>query len=98
MSILRVDDEELNCVLERTYKVASAAESDLTIHCKGSVFHVHRSLLSLASPAWNRMLNGDFAESTSSTIVFEEDCPRALSYVLDILYGPVDLGFADSVT
>ena len=49
------------------------------------MFHVHRSVLSQVSPVWNRMLNGDFAEATSS-IVFEEDSPGALSYVLESIY------------
>ena len=74
--------------MERTFEVANNAESDLAIHCEDSVFHVHRALLSLASPVWDRMLNGEFAESVSDTIVFEEDCPRALGYVLEILYFP----------
>ena len=77
-----------NLTMERTFKVASGAESDLTIHCEGCVFHVHRSLLSLASPVWNRMLTGDFAEAASNTIVFEGDCARALRYALEILYYP----------
>ena len=74
--------------MQRTFEVASDAESDLAIHCEDSVFHVHRALLSLASPVWDRMLNGAFAESVSDTIVFEEDCPLALNYVLGILYCP----------
>jgi len=74
--------------MERTFEVASAVECDLAIHCESCVFHVHRSVLSLASPVWNRMLNGAFAESTSSAIVFEEDNPYALTHVLEILYHP----------
>ena len=74
--------------IQRTFEVPSDAESDLAIHCEDSVFHVHRALLSLASPVWDRMLNGAFAESISDTIVFEEDCPLALNYVLGILYCP----------
>lgn len=79
---------QISSKTERTFKLAGAAESDLTIHCDDYVFHVHRSLLSMASPVWDRMLNGYFAESTSSIISFEEDCPRALNYVLEILYYP----------
>jgi len=72
--------------MDRTSEVASGAESDLVIHCEDSVFHVHRSVLSLASPVFEKMLNGEFAESMTSTIVFEEDSPDALNYVLEILY------------
>lgn len=74
--------------MHRIFEVAGTEETDLTIQCEDSVFHVHRSVLSLASPVWNRMLNGAFAESTSSIIVFEEDSPLALNYVLGILYCP----------
>ena len=72
--------------MERTFTVGSGAESDLEIHCEDSTFHVHRSMLSLASPVWDRMLNGAFKESTSSTIVFEQDSPRALNYLLELIY------------
>ena len=69
--------------MERTFEVTNARESDLTIHCEDSVFHVHRALLSRASPFWNRMLKN---ESISDTIVLEGDSPVALNYVLEALY------------
>ena len=74
--------------IRRTFEVPGMEETDLTIHSEDCVFHVHRFMLSLASPVWNRMLNGPFAESTSDIIVFEEDNPLALNYVLGILYCP----------
>ena len=45
------------------------------------------------------MLNGAFAESTSSIILFEEDCPVALNFVLEILYYPEEFSaYSDIVS
>ena len=57
-------------------------ESDLNM-----CFHVHRETLMRASPVWNAMLRGDFNERSSNTLIFEDDDPSSIKFILDVLYG-----------
>ena len=42
--------------------------------------------MSLASPVWASMLNGEFAESNSTSIEFKEDDPSAMRYAFEAIY------------
>jgi hypothetical protein len=66
--------------------VYGIGDSNLTIHCQGFTFHVHRDVISQALEVWNNMLTGGFAESLSENISLLGDDANALKLSLDIIY------------
>lgn len=63
-------------------------DGDVTLNFKGgAIFNVHRGVVAEASPVWNAMLNGQFAESKSDTIVFTgDDHPEIARLCIELIY------------
>lgn len=61
-------------------------ESNLTICCEGSKFHVHRDVISQASKVWGKMLTSGYAESFTEIVTLNGDAPEDLKQSLDIIY------------
>lgn len=64
------------------------ANGDLTLLVgrEGQRFAVSRDTMCGACPAWERMLNGPFAEATQSEIALPEDDPKVLHILLLIVH------------
>ncbi|CAN0054906.1 unnamed protein product, partial [Pylaiella littoralis] len=51
-------------------------DGDMKLNFAGATFKVHRAVFAQASPVWNAMLTGSFAESNGDTIEFDGDDPE----------------------
>lgn len=71
--------------MEHTYGI----NNDLTLQCESFIFHVHREIISQASPVFMSFLNGPFVESSTKVITLNEDDPDSLKLVIDIIYSGI---------
>jgi hypothetical protein len=78
--LLKVDQRILK--MEHIYGI----NCDLTLRCEPFVFHVHRDVISEASPVFMSLLKGPFAESSTEIIALNEDNPESLKLVIDVIY------------
>jgi hypothetical protein len=70
--------------------------SNLTLRCDSHIYHVHRDILSQASPVFMSLLEGPFAEASTNIITLEGDNPASLKVVIDIIYsGILDLYYGE---
>ncbi|KAK5077710.1 hypothetical protein LTR70_001986 [Exophiala xenobiotica] len=60
--------------------------SDLTIHCGGTVWHVHRAVLAPRCAFFDMVCSGEFAEAESQVVELPEDDPEAVDTMLQYLY------------
>jgi hypothetical protein len=61
-------------------------DSNLTLRCELHTYHVHREILSQASPFFMSLLEGPFVEASTDIITLEGDDPVSLKIVIDIIY------------
>ena len=82
-----------------TFGSAQDTAQDLVIYCGSSAFEVHRTVLSLASPVWNVLLNGSFSESAASSarcskfltkITLNDDSEDFLMAAFNIIYSRIE--------
>ena len=60
--------------------------SDVILVVEGKEFHVHRCILSLQSPYFNAMFNGNFKDSSTEKIELKDDKHEAMLPFLQLLY------------
>jgi hypothetical protein len=63
-------------------------DSDVVLVVEDSEFHVHRSILSLQSPVFKAMVNGNFKDATEKKIELKDDEYEAMLLFLQLLYPP----------
>jgi hypothetical protein len=63
-------------------------DSDVVLVVEGNEFHVHRSILSLQSPVFKAMFNGNFKDATEKKIELKDDKYEAMLLFLQLLYPP----------
>ena len=61
-------------------------DSDVVLVVEGKEFHVHRCILSLQSPVFKAMFNGNFKDSTQEKIELKDDKHEAMLLFLKLLY------------
>ena len=61
-------------------------DSDVVLVIEGKEFHVHRCILSLQSPIFKAMFNGNFKDSTQEKIELKDDKHEVMSLFLKLLY------------
>jgi hypothetical protein len=76
--------------------------SNLILRCDSHIYHVHRDILSQASPVFMSLLEGPFAEASTDLyprtdiITLEGDNPASLKVVIDIIFsGILDLHYGE---
>ena len=95
-SIQRLDD-----LIFRRKNVFSEPwdDSDVVLVVEGKEFHVHRWMLSLQSPVFKAMFNGNFKDSAQEKIELKDDKHQAMLLFLKLMYPPnmldKDLGAVD---
>ena len=62
--------------------------SDVVLIVEGEGFHVHRWMLSLQSPVFSGMFNGNFKDSSQEKIELKDDKHEAMLPFLKLLYPP----------
>ncbi len=60
--------------------------SDLILEVQHERLHVHRCILSLWSPVFNRMLNGDFCEKDADVIPLPGKNAGEIREMLEVMY------------
>ena len=63
-------------------------DSDVVLVVEDNEFHVHRCILSLQSPVFKTMFNGDFKDSKQDKIELKDDKYQAMLLFLQLLYPP----------
>ena len=63
-------------------------DSDVVLIVEDEEFHVHRSILSLQSPVFKAMLNGNFKDAQQEKIELKDDDYAAMIPFLKLLYPP----------
>ena len=61
-------------------------DSDVVLVVEDNEFHVHRSILSLQSPVFKAMFNGNFKDATEKKIELKDDKYEAMLLFLQLLY------------
>ena len=61
-------------------------DSDVVLVVEDKEFHVHRSMLSMQSPVFKAMFNGNFKDSTQEKIELKDDKHEAMLLFLQLLY------------
>ena len=61
-------------------------DSDVVLVVEGKEFHVHRWMLSLQSPVFKAMFNGNFKDSAQEKIELKDDKHEAMLLFLKLLY------------
>ena len=64
------------------------SNSDVVLVVEGKEFHVHRWMLSLQSPVFSAMFNGNFKDSSQEKIELKGDKHEAMLLFLKLLYPP----------
>ena len=60
--------------------------TDLALEAENEILHVHRCILSLWSPVFNRMLTGDFKEKNAEIIPLPGKSAHEIRQMLGIMY------------
>jgi hypothetical protein len=60
--------------------------ADMTIKCGGSVFRLHKNIVCAQYKPLAAAFNGQFKESTDSTINLEDDEPEVVETLIKYLY------------
>ena len=60
--------------------------TDASVACGGETWPVHRALMAVVSPVFNRMLTSEFQEGQVQRIEIQKAEPRHVSILLDFLY------------
>ena len=60
--------------------------SDAVLVAEGIEFHVHSSILSFASPVFDRMFNGNFKEAATKRVTLEGKSSDVVTLMLHIVY------------
>ncbi len=61
-------------------------DSDVVLVVEDNEFHVHRYILSLQSPVFKAMFNGDFKDSQQDKVELNDDKYEAMLLFLQLLY------------
>ena len=60
--------------------------SDVVLIVEDEELHVHSTILSLASPVFDKMLNGDFKEAQTKQVRLEGKSYQMVEHMLKLIY------------
>ena len=75
------DEDKENNIFSKPWE-----DSDVVLVVEDNEFHVHRCILSLQSPVFKAMFNGNFKDSKQDKIELKDDKYEAMLYFLKVLY------------